>query len=139
MAAVLSPMLIIALISVTGQKTASERACLRVRFLLPVTLLLPILAWSAAGSVDQISAVDFGLLAGKPAWVHSPIIAIFGSCFWLPAFPIGGISICLRAQRYVAQHSDNRPRCAKCDYLLIGLPEPRCPECGERFDSDDIA
>jgi hypothetical protein len=26
------------------------------------------------------------------------------------------------------------PRCAKCGYLLYGLPEPRCPECGEPFD-----
>jgi len=26
------------------------------------------------------------------------------------------------------------PRCAKCGYLLIGLPEPRCPECGTPFD-----
>ena len=25
-----------------------------------------------------------------------------------------------------------RPRCAKCWYLLIGLPEIRCPECGWR-------
>jgi len=27
------------------------------------------------------------------------------------------------------------PRCAKCEYLLVGLTDPRCPECGETFDS----
>jgi hypothetical protein len=26
------------------------------------------------------------------------------------------------------------PRCAECSYLLIGLTEPRCPECGQPFD-----
>ena len=25
-------------------------------------------------------------------------------------------------------------RCEHCGYLLRGLPEPRCPECGEPFD-----
>lgn len=30
---------------------------------------------------------------------------------------------------------DADPRvCAGCGYLLIGLTEPRCPECGRRFD-----
>jgi uncharacterized paraquat-inducible protein A len=27
-------------------------------------------------------------------------------------------------------------RCAKCGYLLYGLPEPRCPECGTPFDRE---
>lgn len=26
------------------------------------------------------------------------------------------------------------PRCARCGYLLIGLTDPRCPECGTPFD-----
>ena len=26
------------------------------------------------------------------------------------------------------------PVCRQCGYLLIGLPEQRCPECGSRFD-----
>ena len=24
-------------------------------------------------------------------------------------------------------------RCRKCDYILRGITEPRCPECGERI------
>lgn len=27
--------------------------------------------------------------------------------------------------------------CRRCGYLLIGLPENRCPECGDPFDPDD--
>ena len=28
------------------------------------------------------------------------------------------------------------PRCRQCGYILIGLPEPRCPECATPFDPD---
>ena len=28
---------------------------------------------------------------------------------------------------------DKEPRCRKCQYILRGLTEPRCPECGERI------
>lgn len=28
-------------------------------------------------------------------------------------------------------------RCLQCGYILEGLPEPRCPECGRRFDPCD--
>src|SRR5262245_58493926 len=27
----------------------------------------------------------------------------------------------------------NETRCRKCGYILRGLTEPRCPECGERI------
>jgi hypothetical protein len=28
---------------------------------------------------------------------------------------------------------DTETRCRKCGYILRGLSEPRCPECGERI------
>lgn len=34
-----------------------------------------------------------------------------------------------RARRWLTQ-----PTCTTCGYLLYGLPEPRCPECGPPFD-----
>lgn len=30
-------------------------------------------------------------------------------------------------------------RCLSCDYILDGLPEPRCPECGRPFDPNDCS
>lgn len=30
-------------------------------------------------------------------------------------------------------------RCLDCGYILDGLPEPRCPECGRAFDPGDAA
>lgn len=29
-------------------------------------------------------------------------------------------------------------RCPRCEYILTGLPERRCPECGEPFDPDAL-
>jgi len=36
--------------------------------------------------------------------------------------------------RRAIRPTDDLPRCSRCDYPLIGLPEPRCPECGTAFD-----
>jgi hypothetical protein len=35
------------------------------------------------------------------------------------------------------QHVPDTARCLNCRYLLRGLPEPRCPECGQPFDPGD--
>jgi hypothetical protein len=32
-----------------------------------------------------------------------------------------------------AAAKDNETRCRKCGYILRGISEPRCPECGERI------
>ena len=29
-------------------------------------------------------------------------------------------------------------KCARCGYMLRGLPEPRCPECGTLFNPADL-
>ena len=29
---------------------------------------------------------------------------------------------------------DDETHCLTCDYNLTGLPEPRCPECGQPFE-----
>lgn len=33
--------------------------------------------------------------------------------------------------------ADNAARCLTCGYLLQGLPDPICPECGRAFDPSD--
>jgi hypothetical protein len=32
-----------------------------------------------------------------------------------------------------ARRRGRSPRCSKCGYMLVGLTERRCPECGEPF------
>jgi hypothetical protein len=31
------------------------------------------------------------------------------------------------------RHTSDESRCRKCNYILRGITEPRCPECGERI------
>jgi hypothetical protein len=33
---------------------------------------------------------------------------------------------------------DQAPRCLRCDYILVGLPGNRCPECGTTIDWDVV-
>ena len=53
----------------------------------------------------------------------------------------GGIDILVRRSKQSQQREANERtrratvRCRNCGYLLRGLPEPRCPECGEPFPS----
>ena len=37
----------------------------------------------------------------------------------------------------VSSRTDRQKRCLSCSYLLVGLPENRCPECGRTFDPSD--
>ncbi|HNQ24572.1 MAG TPA: hypothetical protein PKK06_15930 [Phycisphaerae bacterium] len=47
-----------------------------------------------------------------------------------------GLAIARAAGRRV--YRDGLPHCDKCGYLLIGLSESRCPECGRPFDPDPL-
>ena len=35
--------------------------------------------------------------------------------------------------RLSPHHANGETRCRKCGYILRGIPEPRCSECGERI------
>lgn len=54
-----------------------------------------------------------------------------------------GVACCfvaaVRHRRLDALAERDAHRCRKCGYLLYGLPEPRCPECGEPFDPARLA
>lgn len=40
----------------------------------------------------------------------------------------------LLTRRYYARRPfDGETRCRRCGYILRGISEPRCPECGERI------
>ncbi len=50
----------------------------------------------------------------------------------LPASLIGVAVFALLTQWFgPAQRADSHCRCRRCDYILNGLSQPRCPECGE--------
>jgi len=91
----------------------SEHHRTRVRFmlLLPGPIILPLLIWGVLAIWDVP-------LAGSPWW----IIAFVAAMGWLVHRSWN--------RAYAQAHGD---RCVGCGYLLIGLPQPRCPECGRDF------
>src|SRR5439155_1314104 len=55
-----------------------------------------------------------------------------------PVAALVGLIVIWRLQR-TARASDERvPVCAKCTYVLEGLSEPRCPECGRVYTLDEF-
>ena len=57
----------------------------------------------------------------------NPVLAI-----WVPlcALPIGLYAF---VTHLAGAKEDTETRCRKCSYILRGITEPRCPECGERI------
>lgn len=49
---------------------------------------------------------------------------------------IGGIPLLLAwlSSRFLTRPWSPKGKCYRCGYDLRGLPEPRCPECGRKFD-----
>lgn len=47
----------------------------------------------------------------------------------LVAFAVYGVLSCLGRK----SRPDSETRCRKCGYILRGISEPRCSECGERI------
>ena len=91
--------------------TEHRRARVRLCLLLPGPLVLPGVLW---------------------AWLAALNVPIASSMWWLAGF---GAALLLLLQRgwdkMLARSTSDR--CIGCGYLLLGLPEPRCPECGRAF------
>jgi len=54
---------------------------------------------------------------------------LFGAWFRVPFFVAAIATYAYLRRRKPSEYL----RCPKCDYILKGLSEPRCPECGERI------
>ena len=54
-------------------------------------------------------------------------------CLWVMPTIIIVIASFGIATYYFKSPRDRETRCRKCGYILRGIPEPRCPECGERI------
>ena len=52
-----------------------------------------------------------------------------GVAYYAPAIALGGLYCAVRLA-FLTPAKGNLPRCARCGYPAVGLPAPRCPECG---------
>ena len=59
--------------------------------------------------------ITMAVLVGSPGPIASTIVFCLLTKYWGPT------------------HWDRETRCRKCGYILRGITEPRCPECGERI------
>ena len=107
----------------------------RAVILSPISFVLPLAMWCAFAILAQVQSSGFGLASGKPGWIMSPVISFLGSPWWLLAGVVAVIVHCERATRQVRRtfREIDPPQCAECGYCLNGLPQPRCPECGQEF------
>ncbi len=113
-------------------------AIIKALLLSPVVFLIPVMVWSVFAWLNYAAdpTFQFWAYAQKPAWLSSPIIAMLGSAVWVPAGFVLLIAHFVRTLPKLNQFLADLPgpRCLQCDYLLLGLTVPRCPECGHAFD-----
>ena len=85
-----------------------------------ITLVLAVVALLAWLDIWVWMFLPVGTFARQPQSQLQQAIAF-------SAFACVGWSLIV----YTQQRGDYETRCRKCKYILKGLSEPRCPECGE--------
>ena len=93
--------------------------------------------WRAAIAVGAGVAAVFVIMVLIDAYFGSPRSNV------LQSMVVGGVLVLTHAaavfmysimtQKYGPNSWEHETRCRKCDYILRGITEPRCPECGERI------
>ena len=75
-----------------------------------------------------------GLVAwGLPIDMPGSTFQMTVDALTLGALAVPGIAVAVVAYRRLRGGGDGETRCRACGYILRGLSEPRCPECGERI------
>lgn len=69
-----------------------------------------------------------------PRTVPLPGASVFLVPLWLSFTLCLSLYLLFRTTSVLWQRRRAPPRCKTCGYSLIGLPQNRCPECGEVFD-----
>jgi len=95
----------------------------------------PVLKWHAHTACTvayyAILAIIYTIVFSSPT--ETPATTI--GCLWV----LGGVLLVIwnLIAAIVVQAPDGIPRCKQCGYILRGLREDRCPECGSAFSRDD--
>lgn len=76
--------------------------------------------------VDPISSGG-AVFGGSWHWWGDQIFAL------IPVVTLPVVIYALLSAAFGLKATDTETRCRKCGYILRGITEPRCPECGERI------
>ena len=86
---------------------------------------------AVANAMEEAFADLTGLpRAGPGSLIH---FASTGIAWGVPGAIITLAAYALATRCFGQKLHDGELRCRKCRYILRGLTEPRCPECGERI------
>lgn len=91
-----------------------------------IDILLCFAKWTLLG------AIVIGLASRIFVDVHAINGPWFGIAVWVASGCIGALAVA-RFRRHWALPDE--PTCRRCGYILRGLTQPRCPECGTPFDA----
>ena len=101
---------------------------------LPPLAGLPPWSWLGRASLYLMGVAGrlcgYGLgFSGAAPWQYNTVVALIN---YLPAILVALIAYGV-VTRFVDRNRAHRgeTRCRRCGYILRGLTEPRCPECGE--------
>ena len=89
-------------------------------------IIVSVVAGGIAGFAVYAGFMEFG-------WPYARG-KVFAVVFFLATFSAGPIVATVLAHVLTpSETKDGHTRCGKCGYILKGLTEPRCSECGERI------
>jgi hypothetical protein len=91
--------------------------------------------WFGLFFVEDFSSVCYGMYLSMAGSLMI-VAGLFGEAQALLALGFRDTLKALLTCRMTV-YDPARPTCVRCGYLLIGLPEPRCPECGTPFRWED--
>ena len=102
--------------------------------------------WFYAVSVELVAGLSgYAVLFHILPRSEPPAVGVWGSwwvtvlsfvAIWLVS--VGVAAICATAIHHLFGKPRLEPRCAQCGYLLLGLSEDRCPECGNPILLDEV-
>jgi hypothetical protein len=99
--------------------------------------LISLMAACAYGGLSVTVLEDAHMLVA--AWIRSVISGTFGfgisvAFAWFAPIVLLALAINeLLARLWRPKEPDAETRCRECGFILRGISEPRCPECGERI------
>jgi len=93
------------------------------------------LSVTVLGAPHEMVTESIRRLLGGPAGPRSLELGVGVSVgYFLPALLIAFVVYGLLTRRLGSRPlMDGETRCRECGYILRGISEPRCPECGERI------